>query len=195
MAYTEKRLKVQKQEGLLWWRVELDRDGSIKTCSEIEYASTPERYVRFIQASTRVEACSVAKEWWARRSSRSSACSQARRLELKVAGRCTRCRERPLCNATHCVRCRDIVNRRNRDLRAGAEREKKALDPVEAQARERASHLKFRESHPERYATLRFVAALKKFDELGPQKFREWLVERIESVKTSVAQSVPQAAE
>lgn len=53
--------------GTTWWRVELNKDGGISTVTEVEQASKGTRLVCFVQATTRADACSRAKEWWVKR--------------------------------------------------------------------------------------------------------------------------------
>ena len=168
-----------EQDGLLWWRVELDREGSIKSCEQVEYASTPGRLVRFVQANAKDLACAAAKAWYAKRLAGYKKNSATRRESRKREGKCIRCsrpKQPERLSALLCVRCCQLAAEAEK-LRAQSPRPLKTAAEqhqifLESMARSRRKRV---------YANISLVGLLERFDAAGPEAFRAWLVERIEA--------------
>jgi len=151
-----------------WFRVELDKSGAILKCEQVEAKESGGRYVRFIEASTKAEACSAAKAWHEAKKARNRAGDKVRAELRKKQGLCRKCTNRArragLCEAHHAAAI--AAQRRSR---TGESTPRPALSADEAQARARGQC----RASP-------FRVCLRRFDELGPERFRAWLVAEIE---------------
>lgn len=193
------------EQGLTWWRVELDKDGGIKTVTEVEEASKGAKLVCFVQATTRAEACSAAVNWWRNRVAKMRANLNERYSKNISAGVCGVCAG-PLAETSSRVCQKHLQQRRDawkRNYRRSRGDEVPLLSPRYKDADQAAAALREsvtrseernRHLHPERHRVVLAVTALKRFDELGPVEFRKWLVGIIEAAKAK-AEPVAEAAE
>lgn len=130
-------------DGLFWWRVEFNADGSIKSLDDVEMAGRDGNLICFVQATTQESAIERGKAWL------------NRRWKAKQAARGL---------------CRDCPQ----PVKPGRKRCEFHLRKV-AQDN---SRMWMRRHGPE---------LLRKFDEMGADAFREWLM--------SLASDLPIAAE
>lgn len=180
-----------------WWRVELGKDGAIKSCEEVDETSKQGRHVRFVEAQTKAEACSYAKKWYAKNLERDRKRGREKRKILQEQGLCTSCGKRPLETKHLCICCRDRINRRRNERYAGS-----SLlinldgNPERHLEMRRQTKLRFEKRQRERvkeqlgaaYAisTVRFFKRL--FDKLGPERFRAKLCEVVPDEKAEAAE-------
>lgn len=158
---------------MIWWRVVLDKDGSIKTAEQVEYAGQGSKLVRFVEANTKAEACSIAKRWHENRKQIERRCEQKRLAAARSAGMCTRCKCRKARkNRVQCERCSE--QQAARDPRRGGQRAGFVAKTPEQSFADYT--YKNRQS-----SRLRIHAkvCLRQFDALGPVEFRAWLVSEI----------------
>jgi hypothetical protein len=186
------------EQGLTWWRGELNKDGGISTLTEVGQASKGSKLVCYVQATTRAEACSKIKAWWERRKGLIRSSSLRVRERRIAAGLCPTCGKAPCapdralcgpCLQAAVVRAEKVRRRKKGEHiphAPGWRRFSSAEEAAEAaSARRRAQ----RDKHG--HVNVFAPTVLKKFDELGPVKFREWLVGIIESAK--IREAVPEA--
>jgi hypothetical protein len=139
-----------------WFRVELDRSGAILRCTQIEAVEENKRLVCYVQAVDKAEACSKAKSWSAERIAARKATFQRRRDE----GKCARCERPAVPGQKTCSAHRPLSAAARANQQAAWDR---------AAAREAAKE-----------ACGELPRILRRFDALGPEKFRSWLVAEIE---------------
>jgi hypothetical protein len=166
--------------GMLWWRVVLDKDGSIKECTQVEATGKGGGHVRYLQANTKAEACSYAKAWYEKYKATKREAEVRRLLKCKAEGRCTSCRKAPARpGKVTCQACCNQVVRRRKDVREGREQKREILTPEETLRRVRERQIRCNAQHGGSLGwTLQ--KCLKQFDALGPEAFRAWLVAEIE---------------
>ncbi len=135
----------------MWFRVEVHKDGSVSSCTEVEACTKAGKHVRYVEADSRDKACAAAVLWLERENARirhhHDVVLPARRAE------------------------REAEETRLRALREGIEA-KRDVELVSAQEAYRR-----RVDASSQVKALR--RALKHFDE-NPRAFRAWLVSEIE---------------
>jgi hypothetical protein len=160
----------------MFWRVELDKEGSLKSCDACAERGKNGQRVIYVEAEDKPSACTAAKQWWEKRKNYNAELSRRRSKELASKGLCTSCGQRPLVNKWYCEQCRARSNERHSARRQGAAPppQRPASTPEEARERWRESS---RNHGGSRGYLLR--RALKNFDALTPTEFRRWLVNEI----------------
>ncbi len=164
----------------MWYRVELDNTGAILKCEEAGEGAISGRRVRYIEARDRTEACSLAKQWWARQL---QACrdSKKRLRERRMSeGRCSECESPAERGRRFCGKHRVIAVEQNRRSHSG----KVGPRPIPPSAEERFG----------RSLSLNAGSVLKEFDARGPVLFRAWLVGLIDARRAKL-QPQAEAAE
>jgi hypothetical protein len=166
-----------------WWKVELDKSGAILTCEHVDAVAKGNRLLAFVQASTKAEACSAAKMWWAAQQAKRRAWNVSREARLLQAGLCKVCgRNANVTGRKRCEPC--LARRRERDVQIyhGAPKlverhsgEDAAMLAYQRQQREYAK----RKNAEDPRCQLRWSALVEKFDALGPEAFRAWLASNI----------------
>lgn len=184
----------------MFWRVHLSKEGDILDCTPVEYQGQNGAKVIFVEAETKTEACSRAKTWYARYRERRVRRDAVRYEENKRLGVCASCKHRPATEGRiRCSECREKENARRREYSHGRQPLPRTVNTPEV-AYEK--HLQDKASYNNRRGGpkgtyLRIV--LRKFDELGPELFRAWLVSELAEVDQAFATGqtgeVAQAAE
>jgi hypothetical protein len=158
---------------MMWWRIELDKSGAIKTCEQVELAAKSTSLVRFVEANSKAEACSDVKSWHRRYLEKARERTRSRIESARAKGMCVGCKARPAkAHRSTCQRCLDQTVKRRRDVRNGAP-VRVLLTPEQAQAHVRESKERARRNRV-------LIECLKQFDARGPEAFRAWLVAEIE---------------
>lgn len=174
----------QEAEGMSWWRVQFHTDGSIKNVDETEYVTAPGRVVSYVyvQANDKASACSAAKKWWDKRVAiRKKADAKSRHSRIAL-GLCSKpgCGRKPREGKKTCQECADrasSLSRESLESRASGVPDRRLSDKTPEQRME-----DFRADQKVRRCDTTWLALLKKFDELGPVSFREWLLSHVPSV-------------
>lgn len=169
----------------MWYRIELNKDGSIATCVEVEESHRNSRSVRYVEAVSREEACAAILLWHKNEKDRSIRNYEKRRR----AGLCYCCGAPARPGMSECADCSDRKNAHKRAVRAGLTEKvarPHAADPLALALRikERvlvAAALK-NERRREVGLTSRlclrrafFREVLEQFDKLDPAELRAWL--------------------
>lgn len=165
---------------MIWWRIELDSSGAIRSCEQVEANAKNTNLVRFVEASTKAEACSSAKQWWERRKAAQRAARKSLKFERLERGLCL-CGKPIAANRSQsrCEGCLNDFNEWRSKQRAGETTPRTAADPVRSRENIRKSNARnFKKRGGSAGVYLR--RCLKQFDNLGPEKFRAWLVSEIE---------------
>lgn len=160
----------------MWFKVTLDRDGSIKECIETALGAVS-MSVCYIEAASREEACGYAKAWWEKRKLKRIAEGEKRRRLCAESGTCQNCGVKA--HGPLCVECRARKTDRQRELRAGAERMRLPSSQTPEQRLSQA-HRTEKKSRDAAGGTLgqHLRNVLAKFDE-NPEGFRAFLVSEI----------------
>lgn len=175
-----------------WFRIELDSSGAILSCAEVDRSERSGKLVRFVEAGTAAEACSAVKEWYAAHLSSGRMRNALHREARRAAGLCTGqtsgCTGTPRIGFGTCDNCALVsaANHRLRRLR------KKLGDTADLRLSNggaqsvRDAHLaginkrsRARREAAGGAAALEALRLLRKFDSLGPEAFRAWLVSKI----------------
>lgn len=77
-----------------WFRVELDKSGAILRCEQVEAKEAGGRFVRFIEATTKAEACSAAKAWHEAHKAKDRARQAAVRRAKAARKECRQCTQK-----------------------------------------------------------------------------------------------------
>lgn len=159
-------------DGMLWWRVELERDGSVKTCERVEYVATDKTVSRvYVQANNAAQAVAKAKSWYERRKEVRRKSDNKRNAERQTAGLCRNCTEKVCARSVRfCEKHLDEANAAQRRWAAGESKPVLVPNPVEAHERQRETH----KALLRQYVQLRVVLMM--FDKMKPKQFRDWLV-------------------
>lgn len=163
-------------EGMSWWRVAMDRDGSVHSCEQIELVATPGRVVGYVyvQANDRAAAVAKARAWYERRKEIRRKADQKRSAARKAKGMCRDCpakvcAESMLYCAEHLARHREAVRRHDR-----GETRHPRPNPIAAMKHDQKRRKLYQ------HQMMHLGRVLQKFDDLGPSGFRVWLVTEIE---------------
>lgn len=189
----------QEPRLMRWWRVELGKDGAIKSCEEVEETSKQGRHVRFVEAETKAEACSSAIRWVEAFRARRREEERRRLARYKSIGKCVSC-GKPADAGTKCSACAKKQRERNKRLRVGVRVGTTVLSPEQALENRRKTANNSQRKNKDRVAsvlgirvTTNVVSRFKRlFDELGPEAFRAKLCE---VVPDEPADRVAEAAE
>lgn len=168
-----------------WWRVELDASGAILSCEAVEAKTKGTKHVRFVEASSKAEACSFAKAWHEKYKAGLRASHAIRAARCKEAGRCIRCTTTNVAGSPYCVAHRERSAALRRLSDSGQAKARVYLTPAQALAAHRASTAVAAEAGRLRgdlckIDTPQLIKLLDKLDTEGPYALRAWLVETIE---------------
>ena len=173
----------------MWFKIELEKDGAIKTCVEVGVSLCEGRHVLYIEADSKEKACAQVAALWRARLARDYARKRAWRDAQTAKGQCTKCVTPAKPGARMCQRHLDIMKQRDREIRTG-QRQAKKLYRINKLSDEQL--ISVREGHMEaervrkrkitmlarngRETTLR--ECLHRFDQ-SRETFRNWLVAEI----------------
>lgn len=172
-------MSVEGLEAPRWWRVEVNKAGSITDCEAVEYCHRNTRAVLYIRAVCREHALLEATHWLERRREAQRAYEKTRRLDRKKRGLCIACsskiskRSSEFC-ASHLASRRDY--QRARKLRQDAPPIAQPVNPIEVKARDTARHQRYRRMG------VQLPVILAVFDQIDGRltsQFRHWLVDEI----------------
>lgn len=158
-----------------WFKLTLDKSGAILTCEQVDAAEKNGTLTCYIQATTKVEACSDAKKWYQNRSCLRAASNRKGREARRLAGLCVDCGNSPVLKKRKtCDRCVNRRRQRRDDIKNGIRAVRAPLSPEQALAAQKASAA--------RWGKRRISAStvLEILDRAGPDALRRWLVELIE---------------
>jgi hypothetical protein len=160
-------------DGMVWWRVLLDRDGSVRSCEQVEAVEKDGQSAVFVQANNAAQAVMRAKSWLERRRA-SRRRSEAKRKERNRDGICRDCKE-PVC-ATSRRYCQEHLEH-HRELGRrwyhGESTPRQERSPLEMQ-----QHVN-EQARGYRRQQVQLNDVLEKYDTLSPRAFRAWLVSEI----------------
>jgi hypothetical protein len=164
----------------VWWRVELDKDGSIKTCDAVEASQKGSTYLRFVEAETKAHACTTVKKWYETKKRNAAVQSARAYASRKAAGTCLMCTQpkapgRAMCELHLRVHREAEQRRRNGDTSHA----RPHVPPAIQLAAERERGRVWARAHGGSEGRM-MRRCLKQFDALGPEAFRAWLVSEIE---------------
>jgi hypothetical protein len=180
----------------MWYRIELNKDGSVASCMEVEACISEGRNVRYVEADSRGAALKLVAAWW-RRKAKDTEYYRKRAEAARLAGACSRCRIRPRAGgAKTCAACAD-QNKKLRDAyHTGARvksRRKDMTDDERAAAAQRRlvsmrNHMAGERAlcgggNPKKVRRVALEQVLAKFDELSPAAFRSWVQDEIAKLK------------
>jgi N-methylhydantoinase A/oxoprolinase/acetone carboxylase beta subunit len=141
----------------MWYRLEIGKDGSIASCTEVAASFEDGKHVRYVEADSQTEALAKALTWYQEKEAKELA-YWARQREI------------------------DIENMRSSEIRRTAREEQREKDYAARMRAERELETA-RESYAARaQATARRAvlrAVLRRFDADGPNHFRAWLVREL----------------
>jgi len=175
----------------MFWRVEIDSEGSIKTCDLAESKGKNGARVIYVEAETKHQACSAAKLWHQRyTASKRERCRRYSDARL-ASGKCGACgKEPPKAGCKTCQACISKINARAKAAKAGLIEVRPRPSPEQVLERNRERARRHAERHRRgayaadvarierstRDTYLPVTLLLGKLDELGPEQFRVWLV-------------------
>jgi hypothetical protein len=160
--------------GVNWWKVSLDKDGTILGCEQVDEAARGSKLICYIQATSKVDA--VCKKYSARIYA-----------QHKDAGQCTRspCKNPARPGRVTCAGCAHAINvqcaQRRARRKGGDLTDRRKTSTPEAR---REAELETKRRWRKDKITLFGHIVLREFDARGPEGFRAWLVEQIEASKT-----------
>ena len=147
----------------MWFRLELDNTGAILSCTEVELAERQNRFVRFVEARDKAEACTSVKQWYERHRQRRRDGDRLGRSLRLMQGKCARCKQPAAPGLTVCESHRVKENSARKERRRNP---RPKADPMTPQLAYLVHH------EPQ----LRASRVLYEFDKRGPEGFRDWLV-------------------
>lgn len=177
----------------MWYKVEIDNEGGIKSCVEVEASVAQGRHVRYVEADSRADAIKLVQQWY-RHAERSRRNTNERMRVAKLTGRCRSCMQ-PRgegCTAVYCRTCADRRAERARERFAGAPainapRAKTDEERAATLSRSRKgsaggrkrSDLLVGGGSPKGAVYRKLAEVLAKLDSTTPRAFRAWLVAEI----------------
>lgn len=181
----------------MWYRIELNKDGSIRSCAEVEACATEGRNVRYVEADSRKDALVLVAAWW-RRAETMRRNNQARITDCKKRGICVHCRSRPAEGDWRCGVCRqaqrDSADRSRR--RARGEDIPRLVSHAKTDEARAASVLRDRETRARRLVrqysrdwrmggnlAIRTLSRVLASYDSNPDGFRAWLVSEIDRLR------------
>jgi hypothetical protein len=162
-----------------WWRVELNKAGTVTACEPVENCERNTRHVLYIQAACEQHAVAEAERWLERRREYARQYDRKRRRARQAKGICEACDRKiaansKTCCAEHLIAARDYQRTRKARIAAGIVRP--ITNPVVARAQEDARQMRFRRM------TVQLPVVLAVYDQLDGRlwsPFRQWLVDEI----------------
>jgi hypothetical protein len=163
----------------MWFRVEINSDGSVKSCDFVEGVNIDTRHVFYVEADTKEGALACAAAKYRARLERHSEYCKDRYKERKAKGLCV-CGAECVPGKTRCGPCADTGNARQRSYHErlrqnGPARNGRLLDKpdVELAARRQDELRYFRNRDRSKAAMMRL--ALEKFLVSTPSEYECWL--------------------
>lgn len=173
---------------MLWWRLELDGTGSILKCEQVEAVGKGTALVAYVQATDKAGACSSAKAWFEKRRAQNRDKSRRYRADRIAKGLCVACGRAPHDYGIRCCApCQARQNEKGRRARLGELPRRVVATPEEARAKHEQTYRRYNASR------VGLDMILRKFDDLGPERFRAWLT--FEIAQRDVTDYAAQAAE
>lgn len=180
----------------MWYRIELNKDGSIASCEQVEGSLKGGRYVRFFEADSSAGAVAMAALWWHQRTT-TSARHARRRADMKAKGVCTTCMVNPA--AVDLTECPECIAEKKRLREERAERRKRGdytdrrFDGTRDAAEKYADFLARRRADAQGQRRMRMIrcrldvlcAALLRLSR-SPATLREWLEGEIAQLNREV---------
>lgn len=106
---------------LKWFKIEVEADGTIRSCTEVDNKARSGATVRYIEGTSAADACAKVKAWVKHRRDVQNAAQTRRGAERVAAGLCKRCGRGPLATTLVCEKCR-VQQNAERRLRNGGYR-------------------------------------------------------------------------
>jgi len=144
----------------MFWRVELDKEGSIKSCELAEAVAKSGGKVAYIEADSKTNACLLAKLWYQSHLKRDRDRQKKVRAAKSASGECRECKAEAEPGKRHCKAHLSRANSR------------------------------FHGETPGRLpigVNVSIYQVLSKFDALGPDGFRAWVVNKISAKEAEVS--------
>lgn len=202
---------------MMWWRVVLDKDGSIKSCDQVEASEKGSATIVFIRANSKVEACVDAKEWLLHKQDLTKQRWEREKQHKSGTALCSVCSCKRIAEGGRSL-CRYHLDlARLRAARSKRERGRNTSISASIPVSEEALAVFGSGRRPKRYASpeeqraafmkanteaqarsrllrIQLTTVLEKFDELGARRFRLWLVCEIQE-RTAKAQGKSEDSE
>jgi hypothetical protein len=176
----------------MWYRIELNKDGSVKSCAEVEACIVEGKHIRYVEADSRASAVGLVQAWWRQRA---AVAERTRNYRQKGLCDCSRPVERGRKSCEACrsrrresqKRCRARQNgeiiplRSSKPAATDAERAlavKRIRDNARSRSRERRRDM----SDVSRSRLRALTEVLRQFDRATPRAFRAWLVAEIDKL-------------
>jgi hypothetical protein len=167
---------------LKWFKIEVEHDGTIRTCTEVDAKARSGATVRYIEGLNAADACSKVKAWAAQFRTTKNARDRRWRSGRKDSKVCTRCASPELHTRTMCATCAAYQAEGRRRQRAGLTKPRPVVSPLELRGRILDAHVRKNLKRAETWGTQRGHEAsleLKHLDEHGAAAYRERLCARI----------------
>lgn len=189
----------------MWYRIELNKDRSVRTCVEVECSLNEGRSVHFVEADSKASAIAILAARWDRRTAGNRQALARRRERLKKEGLCRDCGSPRNPGKSRCDACSQKANNTQWLGRNGQPStrprhttpEAKAEALVRAREREARASTKNVETKYYRQQQIRqYQKCLDAFDRMTPSCFRAWLLAQIEERQEKLAAAMsgrPQA--
>lgn len=180
----------------MWYRIELNKDRSVKTCVEVESSYKDGRSVHFIEADSREAAIAKLATQWSMINSKSKMRMRERTAARLANGLCARCREKSLPGKRLCEFHRLEQLRYKKASVTGESKKRKILKTDEdiaafmLQRREKlnkAARARVRTSCTAATTIIkRYTEVLEAFDTMPPHRFRGWLTAKIQEQQDKI---------
>jgi hypothetical protein len=174
----------------MWFRVEFNKDGSVGSCKEVEGSFGSRGSVIYVDAESRPRAIKLATSYLLRLQRRRER-DRKFRSEAATVGFCITCRRLP--RITGKLYCEKHLAHQRANEKRYYERRKAGLVQADkwtvleraerARRMQTASGRRQHQKSPARH----LVRLLAKLDELGPERFRAYLSERIRRIEARYA--------
>lgn len=193
----------------MWFRIELNKDRSVKSCDEVESSVKDGRSVYYIEAPTKELAIKALAARWDRKQERARARYLAK-VDLRwTTGKCVNCDNAARSKALVCDACYAKHSERRRQRLAGVKLtrlpaattpEEKAASVIKARESSRATqrerNRRYWRRHRRDMKLVTLQRALEAFDSMSSTAFKSWLLEEIHaaSIKPSLKAFLRRAA-
>jgi hypothetical protein len=182
----------------VWYRIELNKDRSVKSCTEVESSLNDGRGVHYIEANSKTEAIQVlAKRYKEIRAKKDEYCADWRQSKYD-AGLCGRnCGRQRKATSSLCQECTNSQTLRQKQLADGAP--SKRLPPAKTDHQRAARLLAEQERNRQRTRSMASSGLLARhkiliqvqasFDSMKASDFRVWLGEKILDYEARIKKS------
>lgn len=167
----------------MWFRIELNKDRSVKSCVEVESSLKDGRSVHYIEADSKAEALRILAARYDSYLAREKARHLSLRLSRSRQGMCIDCgREPQIRPGDKGSRCQICIDRMKANRFAKGPRIKATTDEEKAQkqisndARRRREGARYRR----RMRANLLRAVLSNFDTMRASEFRAWLISQLD---------------